>query len=315
MYKVTRIYPAVVCAFALNLAGTPAAIALPGGNEAFANQWIEYDQGDNAAKGYTDPLAALGSPERFTGEGIFPGVISQFNSAFGLDEIVSIGAGGHLTVSFENPVTDDPANPFGIDLLIFGNTGFIDANYPNGIVAGLFGADGGIIEVSENGVDWFEIESLAADGIFPTSGYLDSNPYDAVPGSELTNFALPVDPTLTLGDFLGLNFTEVMATYAGSGGGVGVDLADVGLDSISFVRIAVPNDATLNVEIDAFSDVSPAFDPADLNQDGSVSTIDLLILFSLWGPCPDEPKDCPGDLDGDQIVNTSDLLILFASWS
>ena len=315
MYRVTRICPVVICAFALNLEGSPSAFALPNGNEAFANQVIEYDQGDNAAKGYTDPLAALGSPERFTGEGIFPGVVSPFNPAFGLDEIVSIGIGGHLIVSFENPITADPANPFGIDLLIFGNAGFIDANYPNGVVAGLLGADGGIIEVSANGVDWFEIESVVADGIFPTNGYLDSNPYDENPVNEFTNFSLPVDPSITLGDVMGLNFNELKDIYAGSGGGVGIDIADVGLDSISFVRVYVPIDASLNVEIDAFSDVSPMFDPADLNQDGSVSTIDLLILFSLWGPCPDEPEDCPGDLNGDQTVNTSDLLILFAAWS
>ncbi|MCH8822721.1 MAG: hypothetical protein IH984_04355 [Planctomycetes bacterium] len=315
MYRVTRIFPVVICAFALSLAESPAAFALPGGNEAFANQVIEYDQGDNAAKGYTDPLVALFSPERFTGEGIFPGVVSPFNPPFGLDEIVSIGVGGHLTVSFENPITDDPANPFGIDLLIFGNAGFIDANYPNGIVAGLFGGDGGIVEVSANGVDWFEIKSVVADGIFPTNGYLDSGPYDQDPGSILTNFSLPVDPAITLGDLMGLNSSELKDIYAGSGGGVGIDLADVGLDSISFVRVYVPIDASLNVEIDAFSDVSPMFDPADLNQDGSVSTIDLLILFSLWGPCPNEPEDCPGDLDGDQTVGTSDLLILFAAWS
>ena len=315
MYQCTRIFQVVFCAFALNLAGSTAVIALPGGSEAFANQWMEYDQGDNPAKGYTDPLTALGSPERFTGEGIFPGVVSPFNPPFGLDEIVSIGSGGHLTVSFENPITDDPANPFGIDLPIFGNAGFIDANYHNGFIAGLFGGDGGIVEVSANGVDWFEIESVVADGIFPTDGYLDSNPYDQDPGSVLTNFSLPVDPAITLGDLMGLNSSELKDIYAGSGGGAGIDLADVGLDSISLVRVYVPIDARLNVEIDAFSDVSPMFDPADLNQDGSVSTIDLLILFSLWGPCPNEPEDCPGDLNGDQTVNTSDLLILFAAWS
>ncbi|MCH8824744.1 MAG: SBBP repeat-containing protein [Planctomycetes bacterium] len=59
----------------------------------------------------------------------------------------------------------------------------------------------------------------------------------------------------------------------------------------------------------------PANVTGDLDGDGVVSTSDLLILFSNWGPCPPPEKgDCPADLDGDGVVNTSDLLILFANW-
>lgn len=55
---------------------------------------------------------------------------------------------------------------------------------------------------------------------------------------------------------------------------------------------------------------------ADLNGDGVVNTSDLLILFSMWGPCGSckLPGDCPADLDGDCVVNTSDLLDLFSNW-
>ena len=55
---------------------------------------------------------------------------------------------------------------------------------------------------------------------------------------------------------------------------------------------------------------------ADLDGDGVVNTVDLLILFSMWGPCGNckLPGDCPADLDDDCIVNTSDLLILFSNW-
>lgn len=51
----------------------------------------------------------------------------------------------------------------------------------------------------------------------------------------------------------------------------------------------------------------------DLNGDCIVNTVDLLILFSNWGPC-DNCKDCPADLDDNCIVNTSDLLLLFSNW-
>ena len=114
---------------------------------------------------------------------------------------------------------------------------------------------------------------------------------------------------------MGFNFTELMNIYAGSGGGVGIDLTDIGLDSISFVRVSVPDNAVANVEIDAFSDVSPLYNPADLDKDGNVATSDLLILLSLWGLCPDKPADCVADIDNDQTVGTSDLIILLASWS
>ena len=50
--------------------------------------------------------------------------------------------------------------------------------------------------------------------------------------------------------------------------------------------------------------------PADLDDDGTVSTVDLLILFSAWGPNPGHPAD----LDSSGEVGTADLLILFANW-
>ena len=48
--------------------------------------------------------------------------------------------------------------------------------------------------------------------------------------------------------------------------------------------------------------------PADLNDDGSVNTADLLILLAAWG------TEGPGDIDGDGLVATPDLLQLLAAW-
>ena len=109
-----------------NLALGAVCAALPilpapvhAGDDPFADEVIAYDQGANPAPGYTDPATALCSPQRFTGEGVFPSVVSPFSPPFGIDEIVSVGAGGHLIVRFDAPVTDDPVNPYGIDLLIY----------------------------------------------------------------------------------------------------------------------------------------------------------------------------------------------------
>jgi hypothetical protein len=284
-----------------------------GGDDPFADRMMSYDQGANPSSGYTEPLTSLGSPEHFTGEGIFPGVVSVFNPPWGTDEIVSIGAGGHLVVQFDTPVTDDPANPYGTDLLVFGNTGFMD---DGGVAGGLFGNDGGLIEVSADGTTWFLIEGAAADGPLPTIGYLDAGPYDTEPGEVASDFTRPVDPAVGPGEVTGLSYGDILALYAGSGGGTGIDLATVGLTAICCVRITNPGDPkmTPGVEIDAFSDVAPVFAAADLDMDGMVGITDFLILLAAWGPCPDPPATCPADLDGSGDVGITDMLELLGVW-
>src|ERR1043165_6742089 len=183
------------------------------GDDPFADVLISFDPGVNPQPGYDQPLTVLGSPERFTGEDFFPSVVSPFSAPYGFDEIVSIGSGGHLAIKFNTPVTNDPNNLYGIDLLVFGNTGFVDANYPDGIVDGLYGNDGGVIEVSADGVDWRVINGVAADGLLPSIGYLDSGPFDDVPGTILSDFTQPPDPRLTFSDFFPLHHRQVVAKY------------------------------------------------------------------------------------------------------
>ena len=93
------------------------------------------------------------------------------------------------------------------------------------MLGGLFGNDGGIIQVSNDGEDWRTIKGTEADSMFPTMGYLDSGPYDTKPGKKLTDFTRPVDPSLTFDDFNGRDYAGVIDLYDGSGGGVGVDIS------------------------------------------------------------------------------------------
>jgi hypothetical protein len=280
--------------------------------DPWADTVVSFAAGVDGNPAYGDPTTTIGDPERFTGEGIFPGVVSPFNPAFGTDEIVSIGVGGALVVQFDEPVTDDPGNPFGIDLLVFGNAGFIDSAFPSGIVGGMFGADGGVIEVSADGAAWVEITGVLADGPFPTLGYEDGGPYDAVPGTIETSFTRPVDPALSMGDLLGLDLDAVRQLYAGAGGGAGVDLAGTGLASISYVRISNPPDGAGPLEIDAFSDVT-AVPAGDVNGDGVVNFADILAVIGAWGACP--PGDCPADLSGNGVVGFEDILLVISGWS
>lgn len=223
--------------------------------DPWADEVVSYDAGIDPASGYTNPLVACGPPERYTGEGAFPGAVTPFNSAWGADEIVSIGAAGHLTVHFSQPVVNRPDNPYGVDLLIFGNGSFIDADYPNGRAAGLF-ADGPFsVSVSADGVTFYSVATGLNDALFPALGYLDLNgPYDPNPGTALSDFTRPVNPALTLDDFLDKSFPEIVALYGGAGGGIPIDIEPSGLSEISFVRIDVPLGAD-SPEIDALAAV------------------------------------------------------------
>ncbi len=293
------------------LAAAAAACAPDNADDPFADAVVAYDPGANPAPGYTTPETALGSPERFTGEGVFPGCVTPFNSAFGLDEIVSIGSGGALTLAFDTPVTDDPANPFGVDLIVFGNALFIDAAFPAGEVGGLFAENVGTIELSADGVTWVPVPDVLPDGVFPTIGYADATPYQDVPGTVLTDFTKPVDPAMTMADVMGMSHADLIALYDGSGGGAGVDIGAVGLASVSFIRISNPDAGADNIEIDAVADVAPAGGPpGDLNRDGAVDASDLAILLAAWGV-----PGSPADLDGDGTVDAADLAILLANWT
>ena len=298
--------------------GLALLLALPAGadDDPFADEVVLYEEGDNPVEGYTNPLTALGSPERYTGEGWDPMIVSVMNPPWRPDEIVSIGAGGRLVLRFNTPVTDDPLNPYGIDLLVFGNALLVDLeggelDHYCTDPAQLSG-EGGLIEVSLDGQNWSLAPGVEADGLFPTEGYLDkTDPYDIEPGLIESCFTKPVDPAIQLSDFDGLHYEEVLELYRGSGGGAGIDIGALGLEAIRYVRITNPPGSFDTPEIDAVADVAPRR-PGDVNQDGQVDVADLLALLSRWGPA--RPAGWDADFNGDGAVDTADLLTLLGNW-
>jgi hypothetical protein len=275
----------------------------------YASSVITYSPGSSPAGGFTIAASALGEPTRFTGGPFFPQAVTPFQPAFMTSELVSIGAGGELVVAFDHDVTDDPRNPFGVDLIVFGNAFFGDAAYPMGTPSGLF-AEGGQISVSHDGVSWVAVPGTDADGFAPTCGWLDASPYATVPGLEPTDFTRPIDPSITAASMIGQEWSAVRAMYDGSGGGAGIDLAPLGLSSIRFVRVRVPAGAMQSAEIDGFSDVAPAGIAGDLDGNGTIDGADLGILLSAFGTT--EPG---ADLDGSGSVDGGDLGALLAAWS
>jgi hypothetical protein len=277
-----------------------------------ADAVVSYDQGVNPAVGYVNPSTALGPPERMTGDGLDPGVVSPFNPPWLPSEIVSIGRGGQLTVAFDAPVEDDPGNPYGIDLIIFGNTLLIDAGGGQCGSPCVVAGEGGFVDVSADGETWFTIPDRPADDFAPTLGFRDAAAYQSVPGRVPTDSALPVDPALAPAHLDGASIEDIDALYFGSAGGVGIDLATVGVTSISFVRVRNSMESQTTPEVDAIVDVVPRM-PADVNFTGSVNIDDLLLVINDFGI---SPAGGPAtDVTRNGTINIDDVLAVINGWT
>src|SRR6266404_3476460 len=226
----------------------------------YADTVVSYVTGVGFSPGYTNPAWALGEPSRIT-TGTFGGPVDPFDPPYLASQLVSIGAGGSLTVKFSRPVLNHPRNRFGIDFIIFGNSGFIITNAfdPNtfdwigtpATEGSLFGENAGAsrVSVSRDGVVFYQLNSNLAppvDNLVPTDGSGD--------------FHLPADPSLTQIDFVGLTLEGIRALYYGSAGGAGYDISlaqdaegqRVMLSEINYVRVEILSG---KAEVDGFAAV------------------------------------------------------------
>ena len=213
----------------------------------FATSVVSYSPGIGFAPGFTNAAAALGEPSRTT-PGVFGGPVDDFDPPYLATQLVSIGAGGSLTVKFDKPILNHPNNRFGIDFIVFGDSGFIITNAFDPVTfdwvgtpatdGSLFGNNRGAsrVSVSHDGIIFYELDPARApgvDGLLPTDGSGD--------------FHTPADPTLTPTDFAGLTEEGIRALYYGSAGGAGYDLdwavdsagKPVFIQAINYVRLEV----------------------------------------------------------------------------
>lgn len=215
---------------------------------------LDYQPGNSPAAGYTNTAALLGEPSRLTPDP-FGGPVDPFSPPWQDGQLLSVGAGGLVTLQFATPVPNDPLNPFGLDFLIFGSAGFMITNGDftgGGITDGsLFSHNTGVtrVSVSADGLTYHVLNPAAAptvDSFWPPDGQGD--------------FSKPVNPALTASDFNGQGLAGIRALYGGSGGGAGYDLAwaqdaggnPVSLPQAQFVKIEVVSG---RAEIDAVSAV------------------------------------------------------------
>ena len=252
---------------AVGLVSLIAAVALPKMQAQYVAEVRAYNPGVGFATefgtgaGYTNSASILGEPSRVT-PGIFGGPVDVFSPPYLVDQLLSVGTGGLLELRLDTPATRNPQNPFGIDFLVFGGTGFIITNgdYTGGGITdgSIFG--GGLatakVSVSADGVQFFTLDGSLApvlDALFPTDGSGD--------------FTRPVNPGLSYADFAGLGLDGIRNLYAGSGGGAGFSLdwardgsgAPVLIESASFIRIEVISG---RVELDGVAAVSAVPGPS-----------------------------------------------------
>ncbi len=213
---------------------------------------VSYSAGATPVSGYTTASVALGEPERFTGEGVFPGIVSPFSPPFLNSEIVSVGEGGHITLRLSHFAIPQA----GLEIGVFENVGLVMdfANFTATNPVSTFGEDSAVVEVSANGTEWRSLGTVLFNR--PTNGYTDlSDPFSSVPGSALADFQQPF--VAGLGDFAGLPYSDpsgpdVLEVLAGSGGGTWLDISSTGLPRVGYIRFSVAG-AGSNFELDAVS--------------------------------------------------------------
>jgi len=226
----------------------------------YAASVVSYNAGATPVSGFTMPSAAIGEPERFTGEGAFPGVVSPFNPPFLANEIVSVGEGGHITLRLSHYAIPQESGP---EIGVFENIGLVDVNFPSGEAgspAGTFGPlDSAVVDVSADGFDWVSLGCMTFD--VPTNGYTDlTNPFAVAPSSVPSDFQQPFVGSLSSFDglpYFDASGPDMLELLAGSGGGTWLDISGTGLAQVGFIRFSVAEDfdanSRLNFELDAVS--------------------------------------------------------------
>jgi hypothetical protein len=223
----------------LSLASAGVVLVCTAHGSPFAASVVSYNPGVGYAAGYTNTNVVVGQPS--TGTAKHPLNVTPFDPPSSTNQILALGAGGSLTVSFDPPIVSGvPGNPYGLDFLIFGDSFFVETN--GGVATGAVSTDvhQATVSVSSDGVTFYQLNPALA----PELNYL-------YPTDGSGNFQIPVNPALT--NFTNLTLAQIRALYNGSAGGAGYELAwaqdansnSVPLFQISYIRVDVQSGEVL----------------------------------------------------------------------
>ncbi|HEY4416751.1 MAG TPA: hypothetical protein VGO57_13760 [Verrucomicrobiae bacterium] len=262
---------------------------------------------------YNDPLAILNRPALdfldYFGDGtVHRSKIIEppyWTDPDGNNVITEINKNGQITVKLGRKIYDNPNNPYGADLIVYGNSFFTAGHLTDFVdddtdlnVATLSSAPNGsthptIVSVSQDGTNWFT---------YPTVAYLFSSEADRWDDTnsswtdEEMNPTKPLNPFLYTNNFSGQTVASALDQFVGAAGGSSFDLKASGLPWIQYVRVASTS-STYTV-IDAIAAVNPVVvgDALSITPDNLVAGITNLTFQN------------PTDLRERQIVLNFDFV-------
>jgi hypothetical protein len=182
----------------------------------------------------------------------------------GNNVITEISNGGQITVKLGRKIYDDPNNPYGVDLIIYGNSFFTGISGGSGLVSddadlsveqltssAIYGHTN-IVSVSQDGTNWFSYPVSSA--FFPDEAYRWDDTNSSWTDEEM-NPTKPSNPFIFTNNFAGQTVASGLDQFIGASGGSGYDLKASGLPWIQYVRIQ-PGVNTYTV-VDAIAAVNP----------------------------------------------------------
>lgn len=290
-------------------------------SDPWADQLVEYSSSINGSTVHRHADSVLGPPAT----GFFDDLFGQFvvslaagpfnlSASDGDPVVTTINAGEFIKVAFDEPVEDHPRNPYGIDLIVFGNSfftgfGFVtpETNMSTYVLTGGLVADGVTVAVSPTGIgtpqthpqEWHVYSSGPfADTLYPTQAFDWDR--DAATWAAPRDFTVPVDPLITPADVAGRSAADAMDVYELSGGGTGFDLAESGFASIRYVYLT-----SSGGEVDALSDVFALL--GDHDRDGDLDLRDIAEFQTCFADTDPRSRSCFwADFDGDGDVDETD---------
>lgn len=235
-------------------------------NISYAAQLVS-SQGPFGNSPYNDPNSILGAPATRYYESVSKPATRvklieaaySYSVANGVTNklLVTLNTGSSVIARFDHPVTDNPANPYGIDFKVFGNTFFSATGFGDSANLNTVSLTGGAFaepvkvsvspgysgQAGENPNDpstwpWYRYDSGPyGDSLFPAQAY-KWNRAGANWTEELLDFTKPVNPVLqTRLNAGGLTAADAIDLYAGAGGGTGFDLKPSGFASVQYIKV------------------------------------------------------------------------------
>ncbi len=262
-------------------AGQPGSTAV-GMNDpnliAWADGWENYVVGDECDQQWQTPQKALGQAQ---------------GTSF---EIVCLGRGGEITLTFECGIGDGD----GYDFAVFENSindTFLELAY---------------VEVSSNGTDFFR---FGCDSLTPEAvggfGTIDTTDITGLAGKYRQGYGTPFDMAdlRDVSSLLNVDNVEWIRI---------IDIVGDGSCYDSLGRIIYdpyPTIGSAGFDLDAIGVMNMR--TADLDKNGWVDTFDLAILMQAWLSQPgDDNWDNRCDISSpkDNVVNMQDFFVFSGQW-